>query len=78
MTPKLSHEVEQFVTATPDGATQIEGADGGTYWVLTEEAMRVRRYVQEGITEADRGDVDDWDSGDIKSAGRELKKHRSA
>ncbi len=78
MTPKLSHEVEQFVAATPHGATQVEGVDGGTYWVLTEEAMRVRQYVLDGITEADRGDIADWNSDDIKSAGRDLKKHRSA
>ena len=77
MTPKLSSEVEQFVSAAPDGAIQVEGADGNTYWVLTEEAMRVRQYVQQGLAEADRGELSEWNADDIKAAGRELKQSRS-
>lgn len=71
MTPKLSPEVERCVSAAADGAIQVEGADGSTYWVLTEEAMRVRQYVQQGIAEADRGELSDWDAAGVKSAGRE-------
>lgn len=78
MAPKLSNDIEQFIAAAPSGAAQIEGANGATYWVMTDEAMRVRQYVQEGIEQADRGDVAPWDSDEIKAAGRQLKQERSA
>ena len=78
MTPKLSNDIEQFIAATPSGAARIEGANGATYWVMTDEAMRVRQYVQEGIEQADRGEVAPWDSDDIKAAGRQLRQERSA
>ena len=78
MNPKLSNELEQFVVATPGGAVKVEGANGATYWVMTEEAMRVRQYVQEGIEQADRGEVAPWNSDHIKAAGRRLKQDRTA
>ena len=77
MTPKLSSDVEQCVSAAPDGAVQVLGTGGTTYWVLTEEAMRVRQYVQQGIAEADKGELSEWDSDAIKAAGRVLKQSRS-
>ncbi len=78
MIPKLSSDVEQFIAASPGGAAKIEGSNGATYWVMTDEAMRVRRYVQEGIEQADRGDVAAWDADEIKAVGRQLKNERSA
>ena len=78
MNPKLSNDVEEFVTSTPDGVVKIEGATGGVYWVMTDETMRVRQHVQEGIEQADRGEVAPWNSDDIKAAGRRLKQERSA
>ena len=72
MTPHLSHDVERFVASNPSGAVRIEGADGTVYWVLTEEAMQVRQYVQEGLAEADRGECTPFDAEEIKREGRDL------
>lgn len=77
MTPKISPPVEQYVATSPDGAACLKGSDGTTYWVFTEEAMRVRHYVQEGIADAEAGNVGPWDSAEIKAAGRQLKSRRS-
>lgn len=78
MTPKLSTDIEKFIAAAPGGAAQVQGANGAMYWVMTDEAMRVRQYVHEGIEQADRGEVAPWNSDEIKAAGRQLKKDRSA
>ncbi len=78
MIPKLSTDIEKFIAAAPSGAAQVEGANGDMYWVMTDEAMRVRQYVHEGIEQADRGEVAPWNSDKIKAAGRKLKKDRSA
>lgn len=71
MNPKLSLDVENFVSTTPIGAMQVEGATGASYWVLTNEAMQVRQQVLEGLAAADRGDVESWDAESIKRDGRE-------
>ncbi len=79
MNPKLSRDVEKFVSTTPEGAKQVEGDTGATYWVLTEEAMQVRQQVLEGLAEADRGDVEPWDAESVKRSGRErLDEHRNS
>ena len=78
MTPKLSNDLEQVVAATPNGAVKVEGANGATYWIMSDEAMQIRQYVQQGLDEADRGEVAPWNSDDIKAAGRQLKQNRSA
>ena len=79
MNPKLSREVENFVSTTPEGAMKIEGDTGANYWVLTEEAMKIRQQVLEGLAEADRGTVESWDAEAIKTAGRErLNERRQA
>lgn len=70
MNPKLSSDMEQFVAATPNGAVKVEGTNGATYWVMTDEAMQVRKYVHEGLEEAERGEVASWDPEAIKAAGR--------
>jgi hypothetical protein len=76
MNPKLSLDVENFVSTTPVGAKQVEGTTGATYWVLTKEAMEVRRQVLEGLAAADRGDVEAWDAESIKHAGRDRMNNR--
>jgi hypothetical protein len=78
MTPKLSDDVQRFVMETPDGAARFQGADGTTFWVLTEDAINIRRLVQEGIDESERGESAPWDVEDVKAAGRRLKQNRSA
>ena len=78
MSPKLSNDIQQFVDATPTGAAKVEATNGATYWVMTDEAMRVREYVQEGIEQADRGETAPWNADDIKAGGRRLKQERSA
>jgi len=70
MNPKLSRDVENFVSTTPEGAMKVEGDTGATYWVLTEGAMQIRQQVLEGLAEAERGEVEPWDSEEIKRAGR--------
>ena len=42
-----------------------------------KEAARVREYVQEGIEQANRGEVAPWNSDRIKAAGRQLKQDRT-
>ena len=78
MTPKLSSDIEQFIAASADGSVRLESAGGGVYWLLTDEAMRVREYVREGIVQADNGETEPWDVEAIKAAGRETKSRRSA
>lgn len=77
MTPRLSTDIEQFIAASADGSARIEGSDGAVYWVLTDEAMRIREYVREGIVQANNGETEVWDVEAIKTAGRELKSQRS-
>jgi len=68
---KLTEDIEQALSASPDGAIQVDGTDGATYWLLTAEAKTVRERVLEGITEADSGNVEPWDAEQIKRAGRQ-------
>jgi hypothetical protein len=77
MNPKLSSDLEQFVTSNPTGAAKVEGTNGATYWLLTDDAMRIRQYVHEGLEQADRGEVAPWDAENIKSAGRQRRDDRS-
>jgi len=77
MSPKLSSDVEELVEGEPTGVIQIEGARG-SYFVFTEEAMRVRQYVQEGIEEADRGETSPWNTADIIAKAQKIKEQRSA
>ena len=77
MTPKLSSDLEQFVMSTPSGAARVEGADGAIFWVMTDEAMKVRQYVHEGLLQADRGELQSWNADEIKSAGRRRSQERS-
>jgi hypothetical protein len=76
MHPKLSNELERAVTANADGTLKVEG-DNGVYWLLTEDAMRVRTDVQQGLEEADRGKIEPWNADEIKREGRRLRQARS-
>ena len=69
--PKLTEDIEQALSDSPDGAIQVDGTNGATYWLLTPEAKSVREQVLEGIAEADRGEVEPWDGEEIKRAGRQ-------
>ena len=71
MTPQLPEEILNAVTADPTGALKIQTPDGTTVWVLTDEALRVRQLVQEGIAEADRGECSPWSADEMKQDGRE-------
>lgn len=77
MNPKLSSDVEELVEGEPTGVVQVEGARGN-YFVFTEEAMRIRQYVQEGIEEADRGETSPWNTADIIAKAQQIKEQRSA
>lgn len=76
MTPRISDELERAVADNTEGALQVEGAKG-TYWVLSEEAMRLRTEVLKGLEQADRGDLESWNSEDIKREGRRLLEERT-
>jgi len=78
MTPQLSQDVERFVTSEPTGAVKIEGTNGAVYWVLTEEAMNIKQYVQHGIDQADRGETTPWDSQEIIEEGRRRQNQRNS
>ena len=76
MNPKLSRDVENIVSTTPQGAMQVQGDSGATYWVLTEDAMQIRRQVLDGLAEVERGDLEKWDADGVKRAGRERLNER--
>ncbi len=61
----------------PTGIVQVSG-DRGTYYVMTEEAMKIRQYVQEGIDEADRGETTPWSASEIIQKARNISEQRSA
>lgn len=77
MNPKLSGDVEEFVQGDPTGIVQVEGTNG-LYYVMTEEAMRVRQYVQQGLDEADRGETTPWNTADIIGKAQQIREQRSA
>ena len=77
MNVKLSNDVEQLVIKNPTGVIQVEGASG-TYYVMTDEAMRVRQHVLEGIKQADKGDVSLWDTEGIISKASCIKEQQSS
>jgi len=54
----------------------VQGANG-TYWIMTSSAMEIRTAVQLGLDQADRGEVEPWNSDEIKSVGGQLKQDRS-
>ena len=76
MTPKISPEVEQLVSTSSTEAIRVEGANGKTYWLLTPQAMKIRDAVLEGLEEADRGEMEPWDSNEIKTLGRQQLRNR--
>lgn len=77
MTPKLSDDIERFVASDSTGIVKVEGANG-TYYVMTEEAMRIRQQVQEGLADIERGNVSPWNTADIIEKARRIKEQRSA
>ena len=68
--PKLTEDIEQALTASPNGAIQVDGAGGAIYWLLTQDAKLVREQVLDGVADANSGNVDPWDAEQIKVAGR--------
>lgn len=76
MSSQIPNDLEQAVTAHPEGAIKLQGAHG-IYWIMTDAAMQIRAAVQEGLDQADRGDVEPWDSEEIKRAGRQRQQARS-
>ncbi|MCA9008611.1 MAG: hypothetical protein KDB01_02635 [Planctomycetaceae bacterium] len=77
MHPKLSSDVENLVTGASTGIVHVEGSHD-SYYVMTEDALRLLQYVQEGAEEADRGKTTPWDSSEIIEKTRLLKEQRSA
>ncbi len=78
MIPKLSSELEQCVAQTPDGAVRVEGADGAIYWIMSEEAMQIRRHVQAGVEAAGRGEVSEWNTDELLSKAQQQLDERSS
>ncbi len=69
--------VEWFVIDNLTGVVQVEGASG-VYYVMTEEAMRIRQYVLEGLEQAGWSDIFLWDmEGIINKASRIKEQHSS-
>ncbi|MEZ6130671.1 MAG: hypothetical protein R3C59_18450 [Planctomycetaceae bacterium] len=77
MHPKLSNDVENLVTEAATGVVQVDGSHG-RYFVMTEDAMRVLQYVQEGVEQAERGETSPWNSSEIIEKARLLHEQRSA
>ena len=76
MTVKLSDDIERLVIGDPTGVVQVEGASG-TYFVMTEDAMRVRQLVLEGLKQADQGDVSLWYTDEIINKANRIKEQHS-
>lgn len=53
MTTKISEELEQAVSRADDGTLKVEGVNG-TYWVMTDDALRIRSEVLKGLDEGGR------------------------
>lgn len=77
MNPKLSNDVEELVAGNPTGIVRVEGTNG-LYYVMTEEAMKVRQYVQQGLEEADRGETTPWNTAEIIEKARRISEQRPA
>ena len=73
MNSKFSHELERLVANSGEEAIRVDGLEGKTYWLLTAHAMDVRNAVLEGIEQADRGEMEPWDSEEINRLGRESR-----
>ena len=54
----------------PIGAVQVKGESGETYWIFTEDALRIRDAVQKGLDDIKAGKVGPWDSEEIRREGR--------
>lgn len=78
MIQRLTTELEECVAQSPDGAVRVEGADGATYWIMSDEAMQIRRHVQAGLDAADRGEVSEWDTDELLRKAQQKLDERSA
>ncbi|MEO2031499.1 MAG: hypothetical protein ABGZ35_05390 [Planctomycetaceae bacterium] len=78
MIQRLTSELEQCVAQSPDGAVRVEGADGATYWIMSDEAMQIRRHVQVGLDAADRGEVSEWNTDELLAKAQQKLDERSA
>lgn len=74
MNPRIPKDIEQAITANPNGAVQVEDSKGIHYWIISEDTMNIRTHVQAGIQEANAGNITKWNAADIKKMGRELSK----
>ena len=77
MNPKLSDDVERLVIANPTGVIQIDGASG-SYYVMTEAAVRSRQHVLEGLKQADQGDLSTWNVEEIIQKASRIKEQQSS
>lgn len=84
MTPKLTEEQRQALQQAPGRPVPVE--DDRThqvYFLVERDQLRrlldeqLRRELQIGFDEADRGDVVEWDPEKIKAQGREILQQRS-
>ncbi len=48
MTPQLNNELEEAVATHPEGAIQVQGANG-TYWIMTNSAMELHQQAMQTL-----------------------------
>ncbi len=84
MTPKLTEEQRLALRDSPGRPVPVE--DDRThevYFLVERDQMRqlldeqLRRELQVGFDEADRGEVVEWDAEKIKAEGRKILEERS-
>ena len=81
---KKSDELQQALDQEHGAPVYLVGLDGEATHVLLsiDDARRMfddylRRELQIGFDQADRGELVDWDPDRIKAEGREILKQRS-
>ena len=83
MIPKLTDEMRQALQYDPDRPVKVEDEQTHRVYVLvSDDAFRemvdeeLRRQLQIGLDQADRGEFVDWDPDKIKAEGREILQRR--
>lgn len=77
MAPKLSDEQRQALNQQPRGPVDVEDDQTQQIYVLVAKEdfrqlvdVELRRELQVGFDQADRGELAEWDPEDIRREGR--------
>ena len=72
MTPKLPSNIEESVAAHPDGAIEIKGESGASYWIQSVASRELDQKLQVGIDQLEAGETSDWTAQSIIEEGMKI------